>query len=430
MRSIYRNLIHPRDELTQVMARIYQFQMTTTSGGNLSIKDENGDLWITPSRVDKGSLTRNDIIKILADGTHEGLHPASSELPFHQQIYDIRPDIKAIVHAHPSALVAFSICGETPDTTVFTKAHAVCGQVGFAPYALPGSQELGKKIANIFAEGYSCVMLENHGVVVGGSSMAEAFERFETLEFTAKTILNAMRLGKVVALKPESLERIEGEVTPPSTFSRNPPTIHEKKVRRELCQFIRRGYRQRLFISTEGSFSARVEGNQFLINPNHSDRSDLDIDELVLIDDEGRSEEGKRPSFATRLHRMIYLQFPEVQAVLNASPPYATAFSLTHSPLNSRTIPESYLVLKDVHSVAIDQIYNDFAKLVETIRPKSPVGLVDNDGAIILATSMLEAFDRLEVLEATSQAIIESQPLGAPKMMSHDKLEELEAAFG
>ena len=67
-----RELVHPRDEIMQTMDRIYRYRMTTTSGGNLSIRDAAGDIWISPARVDKGNLTRNDIVCVRADGTIEG----------------------------------------------------------------------------------------------------------------------------------------------------------------------------------------------------------------------------------------------------------------------------------------------------------------------------------------------------------------------
>src|SRR5688572_9523010 len=97
-------LLHPRDALLQTMERIYRYRMTTTSGGNLSIREENGDIWITPARVDKGRLRREDIVCMRANGKREGLHPPSSEFPFHRAIYEKRPDIRGIVHAHPVAL--------------------------------------------------------------------------------------------------------------------------------------------------------------------------------------------------------------------------------------------------------------------------------------------------------------------------------------
>ncbi|MDB4731429.1 class II aldolase/adducin family protein, partial [bacterium] len=200
-----RPVIHPRDEIMQTMDRIYRYRMTTTSGGNLSIRDEAGDIWISPARVDKGNLTRNDIVCVHPDGSSEGLHPPSSEFPFHKAIYESRPDINAVVHAHPVALVAFSICRETPRTDIFHQAHSVAGKVGFAPYACPGSEELGESIAATFAQSCDSVILENHGVVVGGDSLSHAFQRFEAFEFAGKTLIKAKQLGQVNHLNEEQL---------------------------------------------------------------------------------------------------------------------------------------------------------------------------------------------------------------------------------
>src|SRR6478672_2038906 len=91
--ATHRAVTHPRDEIVEALDRIYRYRMTTTSGGNISVRDETGDIWITPARVDKGSLGRGDIVRLRADGVVEGRHKASSEHPFHQAIYRARPDI-------------------------------------------------------------------------------------------------------------------------------------------------------------------------------------------------------------------------------------------------------------------------------------------------------------------------------------------------
>src|SRR5262249_3407508 len=174
------DLIHPRDAIMRTMERVYRYRMTTTSGGNISVHEEDGTIWITPAGVAKGGLTREDIGRVRADGAVEGRHRPSSELPFHRAIYAARPDLRAIVHAHPVALVAFSICRRVPDTRLLPVARRVCGPVGFAPYALPGSEALGRHIAATFAEGFHCVVLENHGVVTGRAGLPEAVQPVRT----------------------------------------------------------------------------------------------------------------------------------------------------------------------------------------------------------------------------------------------------------
>jgi len=410
----------------RTMERIYRYRMTTTSGGNLSIRDANGDIWITPARVDKGSLRREDIVCVRVDGRREGMHPPSSELPFHQAIYQRRPDLGGIVHAHAVALVAFSVCGRLPDTRLFPQARHVCGTVGFAPYALPGSKALGQNIADTFAKGFNCVVLENHGVVCGGENLQRAFERFETLEFTAKTIIKASQIGEVQYLNDEQVAQRHGIVLP--QFNPGPAGVEEQELRRQLADFLQRGYRQRLLISTEGSFSARLADGSMLITPSRVDRSAVSIGDMVLVR-AGAAEVGRLPSRAARLHWAIYQRHPAVRAIVNALPVNATAFSVTGAPLDSRTIPESYLFLKDVARVPFGEQYQDGQAVAERLSPENPVALIENDGVLVCGTSVLDAFDRLEVLETTAEALINSRSLGKVVPMSDAVIAELTAAF-
>ena len=408
------------------MERIYRSRMTTTSGGNLSIREENGDVWITPARVDKGSLRRDDIILVRADGSTDGKHRPSSELPFHQAIYAARPDVRAIVHAHPVALVAFSICRRVPDTRLLHQSWRICGEVGFAPYALPGSPALGQNIAQTFARGFDCVVLENHGVVTAGGSLQQAFERFETLEFAAKTMIKASQLGEVRCLDEAALAFRVGVSDPGST--RSAVTSEEKELRRQISEFVLRSERQRLMISTEGALSARLEDDAFLITPHGVDRSRVEPEDLVLVEN-GQPEPGKTPSSSTASHRAIYRRQREVQSIINAYPVNATAFSVTAATLDSRTIPESFILLRDVQRSPFGTRVGDGRDLAERMTLSQPIMLLDNDGVMVVGSSVLDAFDRLEVLEATAEAMIDSRPLGPLVPMSDAVIEELCQAF-
>jgi L-fuculose-phosphate aldolase len=422
--------LHPRDQIVATMERIYGRNMTTTSGGNISIHDENGDKWMTPARVDKGSLRRQDIVRIGRDGACEGLHPPSSENPFHLSIYAARPDIRAIIHAHPGALVSFSICGQAPDTRLFPEASNVCGKVAFARYEVPGSKQLGARIAAEFAsEGRpNCVVLENHGVVVGGRDLAEAFQRFETLEFTAQTILNARQLGEVHYLSDEQIELSNsGRNLLPEGEPRS-MTSREKELRKEISDFVHRAYEHRLMTSTWGSFSARIDRSSFVITPSHADRQEILPSDLVAVHG-GEYVPGQKPSRAARLHSAIYERYPEIQAVVNALPVFATAFCVSDFLLDTRTIPESYLFLKDVGTIAFEHLFGDGAEVARAVTPANPVALLRHNGVMVAGRTVLDAFDRLEVLEATAAAIIQSRPLGPMSPMSDEVTRDLLAAF-
>lgn len=423
-----RDIIHPAERLVQAMARIYQYRMTTTSGGNLSIRDEDGSIWITPARVDKGALRVEDIVRVMPDGSIEGRHKPSSEFPFHLGIYQKRPDLKAIVHAHPVALVAFSICGNTPDTHLFTKARAVCGEVGFASYALPGSALLGERIAEVFAQGHDCVMLENHGVVVAGTDFPDAFRRFETLEFVAKTVVKARALGEVRYLTESQLATGSQCGPVPDVFEPGAASSHERSLRRELCEFIRRGYHQRLLTANAGSFSVRVDDSSFLISTQLVDRATISPDQLALIRT-GKKERGTHPSRAWKLHDLIYQKHPEIHAIVNATPVNATAFSASSATLDTRTIPESYIFLRDVALLPFSWVYDAPEKIAAAMTPEFPIALIENDCALVLGKTILDAFDRLEVLESTAEALILSRSLGEVKPMGSEVIDELVRAF-
>lgn len=423
-----RSLIHPRDEIMEMMSRIYRYRMTTTSGGNLSIRDANGDIWITPAAVDKGSLRREDIVCVRPDGSVDGRHRPSSEFPFHRAIYAARPDLGAIVHAHSVALVAFSISGKVPDTRLLHQASHVCGRVGFAPYALPGSVVLADRIVGTFAQGVHCVVLQNHGVVVGDATLQAAFERFETLEFTAKTIIKARMLGEVRYLTDEQLELPRQTAVSMPEFIRSQAASDEKELRRQLCAFLHRGYRNRLMISTEGSFSTRLDSDSFVITPYQLDRHTVCEEDLVLVR-HGAHEQGKTPSRAARLHQAIYDRHPEVGAIANAYPVNATAFGATSIPLEARTIPESYLLLRDVQRIPFGLQFTDVQSVAERVSLERPATIMENDGVLICGRSVLDAFDRLEVVESTAETLVNGRFVGETTPMSDAVIAELAAAF-
>ena len=278
------DMMHPRDLITLIMKRLYGYGMTTTSGGNLSILDNEGNMWISPGSVDKGTLRPEDIVCVKADGTVVGIHKPSSEFPFHRHIYKLRPDIKAVLHAHPAALVAFSITGRKPNTSLLTKAAEICGDIGFAGYEVPGSEALGNLVSAEFEKGHNCILLQNHGVCTSGKDLLEAFERFETLDYLARIEIKAEALGKIRPLDAETraLSRtLEKKLMP--EFIPAEHSVRECELREEMVKLINRSYNRMLSFSTDGTFSARVSQDQFLVTPKGLDRMNLRNDELVLI---------------------------------------------------------------------------------------------------------------------------------------------------
>lgn len=423
------HLLPPRHQLTEVMTRIYRQGMTTVSGGNCSVREPNGDLWITPAGIDKGRLEPDDMVRVAADGTITGRHRPSSEYPFHRQIYEARPDVRALVHAHPAALVAFSIARKLPDTRIYPQSRDLVGEVGYAPYALPGSEDLGRSIANAFLGGHYAVLLENHGVVVAGSDPLEAFWRFETLEYCAQINIRAQALGAYRSLTDHEISLFVNATHELPEFEAETHSADELERRIEICSFVARAYDRRLMISTGGTVSARVGLDAFVITPYGHDRLYLEPEDLVLVE-AGCAERGKRPSRAAILHQTIYRDHPEIGSIMSAQPPHATTYSIAERTFDTRTIPESYILLRDMPRVPYGVPYTDPGRVSAALQRDTPVLLLQNDSVLSTGRTLLEAFDRLEVAEFSAQALIETNSIGELQPITGEELANLEIKFG
>ncbi len=420
--------VHPRDEIVMIMRRIYNSAMTTTSGGNLSIREDDGSFWITPSGTDKGMLTRNEIVRVLPDGSVEGTHRPSIEYPFHAAIYRARPDVRAVAHAHPPALVSFSITRTVPDTNILPKAHDICGTVGYAPYAMPGSAALGNGIADEFKKGHNVVLMENHGIVAAGAALPEAFSRMETLDFCARLHILARSIGTPHILSKDEVVLPHEKLNPSyAPLDRGSVPSNELELRRTLISLIHRSCDRGLANSTEGTFSARV-GNDFIISPFGIDRRSLLPDDLVFITG-GRAERGKEPSKSSEFHGRVYEMHPEVGAVFIAHPPTVLAFSVSGLPFDTRIIPESYVMLHDIPTLSYGSHITDRDSVASKLSLATPAVIIANDCIIVAGKSPLEAFDKLEVAEFSARAVINAKSIGKLHEINDDSIKEIRNHF-
>lgn len=424
-------MLHPADQIVMIMNRIYYNGLTTTSGGNLSVKDAEGNIWISPASVDKGALTKKDIVQIKPDGTVVGIHKPSVEYPIHCSIYKSRPDIGAILHAHPPALVAFSLIREIPDVTVIANAKDVVGEISMAPYDCPGSDGLANGIKAEFEKGFSTVMMENHGVIIGRDSLFDAFMSFETLDYCARIAIHAGQMGKTpIPLTEEQQQNFKLKQVPmldnyiPSHYSNR-----ELELRAELCTLIKRAYGNKLFTSTQGTYSARTGEDSFIITPHAKDRMYLEPEDLVGIKN-GMRENGKTPSRAFDLHAAIYKKHPDIQSIIIAHPSNIMAFAVTDADFMSLLIPESYIMLRDVEKIEYGMSFMNPEAVADKISLNNPVLMEKNDCVITVGTSPLNAFDRLEVMDYSAKSVIQTSALSHPVVkITDDEVDVIKKNF-
>jgi L-fuculose-phosphate aldolase len=198
-----------RKEVARFMRRLYERGLTSTSGGNISLRITNDIILITPSATDKGFMKWKEvgIMNILGENLTPDLKP-SIEYEMHLAIYRKKKELCAIVHAHPVVASCFTALKLNIDTTLTAEARAILGEPLMVPYALMGTSELAKAAAeNILLS--DILLLENHGVLSTGSNLLQAFDKIEVLENAAKMTLIAELTRKKSPLTRSRILEIE-----------------------------------------------------------------------------------------------------------------------------------------------------------------------------------------------------------------------------
>jgi len=199
-----------KQAVADCMNRLYIQGLTTTSGGNISLRISKNLILLTPSATDKGNMQAEQIAEIGTDGTNHtpDLKP-SIETSMHLEIYKRHPHVQAIVHAHPPMASTFVAARKPINVRLIAEAYAIVGEPVTAPYALMGTPELADSVAGSIKDNTYCVLMENHGVLCIGDTLLQAFDRIEVLENTARINLQIAQLGGGVELNTAQLREID-----------------------------------------------------------------------------------------------------------------------------------------------------------------------------------------------------------------------------
>lgn len=182
--------------------RMYGRGFVASNDGNISIRTGEDTVWVTPSGVSKGFMTKSMLVKINRKGeVLQGKRKPSSELKMHLRVYEENPEILAVTHAHPIVATSFAVAGTPLDAPILTEALLSLGTIPVAEYALPGTKEVPDSIAP-FVKGYNGVLLANHGALTWGKDIYEAFYRMESVEHYAAVL---MYTGYIMGKKNKEL---------------------------------------------------------------------------------------------------------------------------------------------------------------------------------------------------------------------------------
>ena len=183
-----------REEICRISAMLFAKGLVSGKDGNISVRISADEMLVTPSGVCKAFLKPEMILRQRFDGTVvEGELRSTREAGMHSRLYELRPEIGAIVHTHPAA-TAFAVCGEELPQDILLEVPALLGKTAVAGYAPAGSRELIAEVEKCAKS--DVILLQNHGVITCGSDLADAFARMDAAENAARTIIYARLLGE------------------------------------------------------------------------------------------------------------------------------------------------------------------------------------------------------------------------------------------
>lgn len=175
-----------KNEIVRIGRRMYERGYVAANDGNISVRLKNGNILITPSGVSKGFMKAEKMVLVNEAGTVLSRNKIpSSELEMHLKIYENRPCIVSVCHAHPPYATAFAAAGRELDTCLLSEMVFTLGRVPLAAYGAPGTENIYRDLLRLLPD-YDAYLLANHGVVTIGKSLTEAYHKLETVEHSAQ----------------------------------------------------------------------------------------------------------------------------------------------------------------------------------------------------------------------------------------------------
>jgi L-fuculose-phosphate aldolase len=199
-----------RADIVEAGRRMYERGFVASNDGNISARLDEGRLITTPKSVSKGFMTPDMMVLVDYDGRKlAGDRDASSELPMHLEIYRNRPDVNAVVHAHPPHATGFAVAGIPLTRAVLAEVITTLGSIPIAAYGTPSTAELPEAVRK-YIKAHDGMLLANHGAVTCGPSVMAAYYKMETIEHFARISLVARMLGGENLISREEVERLQG----------------------------------------------------------------------------------------------------------------------------------------------------------------------------------------------------------------------------
>jgi L-fuculose-phosphate aldolase len=203
--------------------------------------------------------------------------------------------------------------------------------------------------------------------------------------------------------------------------------IYEERIRQEIVTICQHLYARGFIVGSEGNVSVRVAPDRVWITPTGCHKGFLRLEDLLLIDLQGGVHFGHgRPSSESPMHLALYRARADIQAVVHAHPPMATALTVAGCPLASALLPEAVVVLGDVPTIPYQMPTTlQFAHEVARVMRKVPAALLENHGCVTVGSTLQEAFNTIEIVERVAQIFYLAKTLGHVQALSATAVEAL-----
>src|SRR5262245_54294888 len=197
-----------RNEICEIGRRLYQRGLVSAYEGNISVRIGSDEVLCTPSQLCKGFLTPDDLCSVNMQGTPTGQgRQPTSEILLHLVIYRERPDVRAVVHAHPPHALAFALAGELVPSGHLAEVEVFLGPVPTTPYDTPGTARFAETVTP-FVRDATAIVLANHGTVTYGPNLIDAWQKTEILDAYCRVLLLTRQLGTPRRLSDEHVTEL------------------------------------------------------------------------------------------------------------------------------------------------------------------------------------------------------------------------------
>lgn len=198
-----------RTDIVEIGRRLHERGYVASNDGNISVRLPGDRLLATPKGVSKRDMTPDMMVITDLDGQKlAGERSPSSELLMHLEVYRNRPDIQAVVHAHPPLATGFAVAGIPLDRAVLAEVVTTLGSIPIAAYGTPSTPELADAVRQ-YIKAHDGLLLANHGALAAGGDLFGAYYKMETIEHFAKISLVARLLGREHLLSREEVGRLQ-----------------------------------------------------------------------------------------------------------------------------------------------------------------------------------------------------------------------------